>query len=155
MVDPGLLTLEMTEHVMPDDIGEVIEVMLALKRLGVRFALDDFGTGYSSLSYLKRLPIDILKIDRSFVSDLQSEASDRVIVETIVNIARTLSLSVIAEGVETEWQQQLLRELGCHGFQGYLFGKPMRRGEFEAYLATARLPLGLREPRRRDAVMVN
>ena len=140
---------------MPDDIGEVIEVMLALKRLGVRFALDDFGTGYSSLSYLKRLPIDILKIDRSFVSDLQSEASDRVIVETIVNIARSLSLSVIAEGVETEWQQQLLRELGCHGFQGYLFGKPMPRGEFEAYLAASRLPLGRREPRRADGVLVN
>jgi len=151
-VDPGRLTLEMTEHVMPDDIGEAIEVMLMLKRLGARFALDDFGTGYSSLSYLKRLPINILKIDRSFVRDLQSEASDRVIVETIVNIARTLSLSVIAEGVETEWQQQLLHELGCHGFQGYLFGKPMPREEFEAYLGKARLPPAMREPSRDDAV---
>ena len=128
------LTVELTEHVMLDDIGTVTDVMQRLRALGVHFAIDDFGTGYSSLSYLKRLPIDTLKIDRSFVRDLDSSQSDREIVQTIMNMARSLKISVVAEGVETELQAVLLRQLGCHAFQGYLFAKPMPDADFRAYL---------------------
>jgi EAL domain-containing protein (putative c-di-GMP-specific phosphodiesterase class I) len=123
--DPRRLSLELTEHVMLDNINDVSEVMRELKALGVSFALDDFGTGYSSLSYLKRLPIDALKIDRSFVRDLETDQSDREIVQTIVNIASSLQVSVIAEGVETDMQALLLRQMGCGAYQGYRFGKPM------------------------------
>jgi EAL domain-containing protein (putative c-di-GMP-specific phosphodiesterase class I) len=129
------LVLELTEHVMLDDIDEVSAVMLRLKNIGVSFAIDDFGTGYSSLSYLKRLPIDTLKIDRSFVRDLESDPSDREIVQTILNIARSLHVSVIAEGVETKMQWLLLRQMGCRIFQGYLFARPM---PLDAFLATLR-----------------
>jgi diguanylate cyclase (GGDEF)-like protein/PAS domain S-box-containing protein len=132
-----LLTLELTEHVMLDDIDAVTAVMLRLKALGLHFAIDDFGTGYSSLSYLKRLPIDTLKIDRSFVSDIENDQSDREIVQLILNIARSLNISVIAEGVETELQAILLRQLGCHAFQGYLFAKPLPPEGFRAYLEAA------------------
>lgn len=128
------LTLELTEHVMLDDIDVVTAVMSSLQELGLHFALDDFGTGYSSLSYLKRLPINTLKIDRSFVRDIETDKSDREIVHTILNVARSLRLPVIAEGVETELQAVLLRQLGCHGFQGYLFGRPMPIEAFTAYL---------------------
>jgi diguanylate cyclase (GGDEF)-like protein/PAS domain S-box-containing protein len=134
--DPRLLTLELTEHVMLDDIDDVVEAMLSLKRLGVRFALDDFGTGYSSLSYLKRLPIDTLKIDQSFVRDLESDPSDRAIVQTVLTIARNLQVSVIAEGVETHVQALLLRQLGCYAYQGYLFARPMPLDDLRTYLAT-------------------
>ena len=133
--DPHLLTLELTEHVMLHDIETVSETMRRLKELGVKFALDDFGTGYSSLSYLKRLPLDTLKIDRSFIRDLENDPSDRVIVQTILNIARTLQLSVIAEGVETHVQALLLRQLGCHAYQGYLFARPMPLADFCATMA--------------------
>ena len=102
--DPHRLTLELTEHMMLQDFETVNDTMRRLKNLGVRFALDDFGTGYSSLSYLKRLPLDTLKIDQSFIRDLESDPSDRMIVQTILNIARTLQLSVVAEGVETYMQ---------------------------------------------------
>jgi diguanylate cyclase (GGDEF)-like protein/PAS domain S-box-containing protein len=122
--NPSLLALELTEHVMLDDIDEVSATMGRLKELGVRFALDDFGTGYSSLSYLKRLPFDTLKIDRSFVRDIETDPNDREIVQTILNIARSLKVSVIAEGVETELQALLLRQLGCHAFQGFYFAGP-------------------------------
>jgi diguanylate cyclase (GGDEF)-like protein/PAS domain S-box-containing protein len=133
--DPRLLTLELTEHMMLKDIEAVSETMRRLKELGVKFALDDFGTGYSSLSYLKRLPLDTLKIDRSFIRDLESDPSDRVIVQTILNIARTLQLSVIAEGVETQMQALLLRQLGCPAYQGYLFARPMPLADFRATMA--------------------
>ncbi len=131
---PDRLTLELTEHVMLDDFEAVNAVMQSLQALGLHFALDDFGTGYSSLSYLKRLPIDTLKIDRSFVRDIERNESDREIVQTILNIARSLKISVVAEGVETEMQAVLLRQLGCHTFQGYLFGKPMPEDAFLTYL---------------------
>jgi EAL domain-containing protein (putative c-di-GMP-specific phosphodiesterase class I) len=132
--DPTLLSIELTEHVMLDNIEDVSAVMLRLKALGVSFALDDFGTGYSSLSYMKRLPIDALKIDQSFVRDLEVDGSDREIVRTIVSIAQTLQLAVIAEGVETEMQALLLRQMGCHAYQGYLFAKPMPLADFSAFL---------------------
>lgn len=128
--NPGRLVLELTEHVMLADIDGVVGTMQRLKDLGVRFALDDFGTGYSSLSYLKRLPFDTLKIDHSFVRDIESDANDREIVQTILNIARSMSVSVIAEGVETPMQLLLLRQMGCHMFQGYFFGRPKPLEEF-------------------------
>ncbi len=136
-VRPDHLTLEITEHVMLDDFEAVNAVMQRLQTCGLHFALDDFGTGYSSLSYLKRLPIDALKIDRSFVRDIEHDLSDREIVQTIMNIARSLKISVIAEGVETELQAMLLRQLGCQAFQGYLFGRPMPEDAFRAYLEAA------------------
>jgi diguanylate cyclase (GGDEF)-like protein/PAS domain S-box-containing protein len=128
------LTLELTEHVMLSDIDAVTAVMQRLQGLGLDFALDDFGTGYSSLSYLKRLPIDTLKIDRSFVRDIESDENDRELVQTIMNMARSLKVAVIAEGVETELQTILLRQFGCRRFQGYLFGRPMPEEDFRAHV---------------------
>jgi EAL domain-containing protein (putative c-di-GMP-specific phosphodiesterase class I) len=136
--DPHRLELELTEHVMLDDFVQVSAVMRRLKVLGVGVSIDDFGTGYSSLSYLKRLPIDSLKIDRSFVRDIESDPSDREIVQTILNIARSLRVSVVAEGVETEMQALVLRQMGCQAFQGYLFAPPMPLEDFLAHLEERR-----------------
>lgn len=118
------LTLELTESVLSDDVESLIEKMWQLKALGIGFALDDFGTGYSSLSYLKRLPLDYLKIDKSFVRDLLTDPNDAAIAKTIVDLSRSMNIRVIAEGVETEPQHQQLLQYGCHCFQGYLFSKP-------------------------------
>ena len=131
--DPTLLTLELTEHVMLDDVVEVGRAMTTLKTMGVKLALDDFGTGYSSLTYLRQLPLDLLKIDRSFIRDLETNASDRAIVQTILDFAQNLKLSVVAEGVETERQLMLLRQLGCRAFQGFLFARPMPNEQFVAF----------------------
>jgi EAL domain-containing protein (putative c-di-GMP-specific phosphodiesterase class I) len=133
-INPTLLKLELTESMLADDIGRSIINMVALQAIGVRFELDDFGTGYSSLQYLKQLPISQLKIDQSFVHDIANESSDQAIVQTIVAMAKSLNLDVIAEGVETQEQQQLLMENGCLRFQGYLFGRPMPIDQFEAGL---------------------
>ncbi|MFZ2855358.1 MAG: EAL domain-containing protein [Rhodocyclaceae bacterium] len=122
--NPKLLKLELTESLLLDDIEDMIAKMTALKSRGVGFSLDDFGTGYSSLSYLKRLPLDQLKIDQSFVRDLLTNASDAAIAQTIVALAGSLGMNVIAEGVETEAQRVFLAGLGCHAWQGYLFGRP-------------------------------
>jgi len=124
-IRPGRLKLELTESMLLENIEDVIVKMSALKQMGVLFSLDDFGTGYSSLQYLKRLPLDQLKIDQSFVRDLAREGSDRAIVRTIIAMAHSLNLEVIAEGVESEMQRQVLMQEGCRAFQGYLFGKPM------------------------------
>ncbi len=113
--------------------------MNALKKIGVALSLDDFGTGYSSLQYLKQLPLDQIKIDRSFVRDIATDSSDRAIVGTIIGMALSLNLDVIAEGVETEDQRQFLLSNGCTHYQGYLFGKPEPIEQFEAILK--RLPL--------------
>jgi diguanylate cyclase (GGDEF)-like protein/PAS domain S-box-containing protein len=134
--DPTRLTIELTERVMLDNVDEVEEALAALKKLGVKIALDDFGTGYSSLSHLRRLPIDTLKIDRSFVDEIETDANDRVIVQTILNIARNLGVSAIAEGVENDMQALLLRRFGCHAYQGYLYGRPMPLQDFEARMAS-------------------
>lgn len=122
--DPHRLRLEITESLLLQDVGDTIDKMNALKAHGVSFALDDFGTGYSSLGYLKRLPLNQLKIDRSFVSDLLTDPNDAVIARTIVALGQNLGLSVIAEGVETEDQRGSLLRQGCRAFQGYLFGRP-------------------------------
>jgi EAL domain-containing protein (putative c-di-GMP-specific phosphodiesterase class I) len=109
--------------------------MLALRRvLGVTLSLDDFGTGYSSLSYLKRLPLDQIKIDQSFVRDITTDSSDAVMVKTIIDMAQNFGLNVIAEGVETGAQLAFLKENGCMAFQGYLFSKPVSLNEFEELL---------------------
>jgi EAL domain-containing protein (putative c-di-GMP-specific phosphodiesterase class I) len=107
------------------NIEDTIEIMNALGEIGVQFSLDDFGTGYSSLQYLKKLPLTQLKIDQSFVRDIASDKGDQAIVLTIVAMATSLNLSVIAEGVETEEQLQLLSSLGCSNYQGYLFSRPL------------------------------
>ncbi|MBC7918947.1 MAG: PAS domain S-box protein, partial [Rhodoferax sp.] len=122
--DPNRLKLELTESLLVHDVEDVIVKMTALKNIGVGFSLDDFGTGYSSLSYLKRLPLDQLKIDQSFVRDVLTEPSDAVIARTIVALGHSLGLTVIAEGVETEGQRDFLAEMGCDAFQGYYFGRP-------------------------------
>jgi len=133
-INPTLLKLELTESMLLENIENSIATMNALSEIGVLISLDDFGTGYSSLQYLKRLPLDQLKIDQSFVRDLVSDNSDRAIVRTIIVMAHSLNLDVIAEGVETEEQRQLLMNKGCIHFQGYLFGKPVPIEQFEALL---------------------
>ncbi len=131
-INPRLLKLELTESLLQENIEETIAIMNALSDTGVQFSLDDFGTGYSSLQYLKRLPLDQLKIDQSFVRDLASNSSDIAVVRATIAMARSLELDVIAEGVETEEQRQLLLDNGCTHYQGYLFGRPVPVQQFEA-----------------------
>jgi diguanylate cyclase (GGDEF)-like protein/PAS domain S-box-containing protein len=138
--DPSLLEFEITESVLLQDVEEAIAKMLALRALGISFALDDFGTGYSSLSYLQRLPIHILKIDRSFVHDLTGSRHAQALVRTIIQMGDAIGLQVIAEGVETAQQRDILREMGCRSFQGYLFGRPLPLVDFEASLSGAAAP---------------
>jgi EAL domain-containing protein (putative c-di-GMP-specific phosphodiesterase class I) len=133
-INPMLLKLELTESMLLDSIEETIATMNSLKEIGVQFSLDDFGTGYSSLQYLKRLPLDQLKIDQSFIRDIATDSSDRAIVRTIIAMAQSLNLSIIAEGVETEEQRQFLMNKGCTNFQGYLFGRPEPIERFEVLL---------------------
>ncbi len=119
------LKLELTESLLLHDVEDTIVKMSELATVGIRFSLDDFGTGYSSLSYLKRLPLSLLKIDQSFVRDLLTDPNDAVIAHTILQLADSLGLDVVAEGVENEGQKQLLQVMGCKAFQGYLFGRPV------------------------------
>jgi diguanylate cyclase (GGDEF)-like protein len=129
--NPRKLKLELTESLLVDDVEDTIIKMATLKAEGVAFSLDDFGTGYSSLSYLKRLPLDQLKIDQSFVRDILSDPNDAAIARTIVGLAGSMGLAVIAEGVETEAQLNLLAANGCHAYQGYLFSRPQPVHAFE------------------------
>jgi diguanylate cyclase (GGDEF)-like protein/PAS domain S-box-containing protein len=131
--DPTLLKIELTESVLVDNIEDSIAKMMVLKSKGVGFSLDDFGTGYSSLSYLKRLPLDQLKIDRSFVRDIQTDPNDAAIARTIITLGQSIGLSVIAEGVENEGQRDFLCEHGCPAFQGFLFSRPLPLEEFEQF----------------------
>ena len=130
--NPNLLKLEPTESLLFENVEETIQKMSALRAVGVRFALDDFGTGYSSLSYLKRLPLDQIKIDQSFVRDIPQDANACSITTAIISLAKGLELEVIAEGVETEAQRQFLAEHGCALYQGYLFSRPIPSDQFGA-----------------------
>ena len=133
-INPNRLKLELTESLVLDDIEATIFKMNALRKIGVRFSMDDFGTGYSSLSSLKKLPLDQLKIDQSFVRDIAIDPDDATIIETIIAMANKLNMEVIAEGVETEIQRAFLDQHDCHLFQGYLFSKPVPIEQFEVLL---------------------
>ncbi|WP_320416298.1 EAL domain-containing protein [Candidatus Reidiella endopervernicosa] len=133
-IDPSRVELELTEGMLLENVEETIDKMTQLKSIGISFAIDDFGTGYSSLSYLKRLPLDKLKIDQSFVRDIEKGDSGSAIVETIISMTHHLGLEVIAEGVETRGQLDFLKHSGCHHFQGYYFNRPLPVDEFEKEL---------------------
>jgi hypothetical protein len=132
---PDRLKLELTESTLINDLADVDRKMASLKSYGVRLALDDFGTGYSSLSYLKRLSLDQLKIDQSFVRDLLTNAHDATIARTIVALGQSLGLEVIAEGVETLEQRDCLAAMGCSVFQGYLYSRPLPAAEFDLFVS--------------------
>lgn len=139
-VDPGKIELELTESSLSHDVDVIAEKMRQLKSLGIYFSLDDFGTGYSSLAYIKRLPLDQLKIDQSFVRDVIVDSNDAAIVQTIISLGDNLGLHVIAEGVENAGQHQFLMQNRCLNFQGYLFSRPLGVVDFESHVKT-RYPL--------------
>jgi EAL domain-containing protein (putative c-di-GMP-specific phosphodiesterase class I) len=134
--DPRRLKLEVTECSLIDDVEEAIATMITLKAHGLGFSLDDFGTGYSSLAYLKRLPLDQLKIDQSFVRDVLTDPNAATIAHAVVTLGQSLGLAVIAEGVETEAQRDFLARHNCDAFQGYLFSPPIPVDQFDAFIAS-------------------
>ena len=134
VLDPALLKLELTESMLLENSTEVVATMNALKAIGVQLSLDDFGTGYSSLQYLKRMPLNQIKIDQSFVRDIATAPNDAAIVQTIIAMTQALKLNVIAEGVETAAQREVLDLKSCQAYQGYLFGEPLPVERFEALL---------------------
>jgi diguanylate cyclase (GGDEF)-like protein len=136
--DPCRLKLELTESLLVDNVEDIIDKMTALKEKGVRFSLDDFGTGYSSLTYLKRLPLDQLKIDQSFVRDILIDPNDAAIAQMIVALAESMGLAVIAEGVENKAQRGFLARQGCHAYQGYLFSHPLTLEQFDEFVSCVR-----------------
>ena len=133
-VDAASLDLEITEGVLMDNLSTAIPILENLKRLGVSISLDDFGTGYSSLSYLKGLPIDTLKIDKSFIDEIHKQRSDAMIARTIIALGHDLGLTVVAEGVEHQQQYDFLKEYDCDEIQGYLFSKPLSPSDFISFL---------------------
>jgi EAL domain-containing protein (putative c-di-GMP-specific phosphodiesterase class I) len=137
-IAPELLTFELTENTVMQNAESTVPMLHDLRKLGVRLAIDDFGTGYSSLSYLKRLPIDILKIDRSFVQNVPDDPDDSAIVEAIIALSHSLRLGVVAEGVEETEQVEFLRRLGCDAVQGYLCGRPVPAEETTVLLRKRR-----------------
>jgi two-component system CheB/CheR fusion protein len=128
-LDATRVVLELTESALVENADRVQQMLQELKSLGIQLSIDDFGTGYSSLAYLRRFALDELKIDRSFVADIGQSLDDRVIAQTIVAMAQTLGYTVVAEGIETEEQLGVLRDIGCHVGQGYLFAKPLTSDE--------------------------
>ena len=157
-IAPHLLELELTESMMMNDVEHAVGILHKLKALGVHLSIDDFGTGYSSLSYLRRFPIDLLKIDQSFVRDITVDPNDAAIVLSIISLAHSLRLTVIAEGVETEAQLSYLQRHGCDFMQGYFFSRPVPSGECEALLRNRhRLPLppSLNGARRQTLLIVD
>jgi len=136
-IEPGLVELEVTEGVIIEGASDAREALDHIAALGVGIAIDDFGTGYSGLAYLKRLPIDTVKIDQSFVRDLTVDPDDAAIVTAIVAMAESLGVDVVAEGVETEEQLAELKRLGCHRAQGFLLSPPVEAAEVTRLLASA------------------
>ena len=134
-IDPASLKLEVTEGLIMRNTEKSIEILRRLKDFGVAIAIDDFGTGHSSLSYLRRLPLDVLKIDRSFVQGIGQNTEDDAIARAIISLAQSLGLSVTAEGIETPEQASLLREWSCNSGQGYLFSRPLAPEDFPAFLS--------------------
>jgi EAL domain-containing protein (putative c-di-GMP-specific phosphodiesterase class I)/CheY-like chemotaxis protein len=140
-IDPDLLELELTETLLMSEAEEAVETLLQLKSLGVQLAVDDFGTGYSSLAYLKRFPLNALKIDRAFIRNAVTDPDDAAIALTIINLAHSLKLKVVAEGVETEGQLNFLRSHGCDEMQGYYFARPLKVEDCtQALVEDRRLP---------------
>jgi diguanylate cyclase (GGDEF)-like protein/PAS domain S-box-containing protein len=133
-INPARFKIELTESTVLDNVADTITKMHALKKIGVRFSMDDFGTGYSSLAYLTQLPLDQLKIDKSFVQNIGTKSTDATIIQTIIGMAHNLGIEVIAEGVETYAQRDFLAEAGCMLYQGYLFGRPVPLKAFSASL---------------------
>ena len=138
--NPARLKLELTESLVLEDVEDTIAKMLAIKQLGVKFAMDDFGTGYSSLAYLAQLPLDQLKIDRSFVLNLPGPRNDETIARTIITMGQGLSMDVIAEGVETEAQRAFLEAHGCYAYQGYFYSRPLALDALETFLQQTQQP---------------
>jgi EAL domain-containing protein (putative c-di-GMP-specific phosphodiesterase class I) len=136
--DPRHLDLEVTESAIMKNAESAIQTLSILQETGIKISIDDFGTGYSSLGYLKRLPIDILKIDKSFIDDVTTNADDAALVVAIITLAHNLRLKVVAEGVETEDQLKFLQLLKCDEWQGYLFSKPVPAEEFGKLLTSQR-----------------
>ncbi len=144
--NPARLELELTESMLAADLDDIVAKMLALKAHGIGFSLDDFGTGFSSLTYLRRLPLDRLKIDQSFVRNMLTSPKDAAIAQTVISLGQTLKLDVVAEGVETADQLRALADLGCRTYQGYLFSRPVPLGDFDALvLRHAAAAAGVRE----------
>jgi EAL domain-containing protein (putative c-di-GMP-specific phosphodiesterase class I) len=141
-ISPSSLSIELTESTLLDDFDSIISKMTELTKFGIKFELDDFGTGYSSLQYLKKLPVTHLKIDQSFVHDIDTDDSDKKLVHAIINMARSLDIRVIAEGVETQNQLEFLQNSGCDIYQGYFFGKPLPIADFESALKSGHFPIG-------------
>jgi len=144
-LDPSALVLEITETVMMQDVDAAITRLHQLKALGVHLAIDDFGTGYSSLNYIRRFPLDILKIDKSFVDGINDQAQGSALTQSLINLATILKLHSIAEGIERAEQLTRLQEMGCEFGQGYLFSKPVDPAELERLIAQGR-PWLLQEP---------
>ena len=136
---PYLLELELTESILLQDVENTLNTVRQIKALGVRLSIDDFGTGYSSLSYLKRFAVDRLKIDRSFVRELNTDPDNAAIVRAVIQLARSLRLGIVAEGVETGAQLAFLREEGCQDVQGSLFSRPLAPADLKAFLRQRRL----------------
>ena len=132
---PELLELEITESMVMHNVERAMRVLKAIKGLGVMLAVDDFGTGYSSMSLLKKFPIDVLKIDRSFVHEISNNSEDQAIADAIIALGRALQLTIVAEGVETAEQEAFLRAHHCDQIQGYLISKPLPPDEFAAFMA--------------------
>ena len=132
---PSEIELEITESILIDDFTEITEKLMILRDIGIKISLDDFGTGYSSLSYLKGLPIDTLKIDKSFIDTVITDENTRIITESIIYMVKKLGFETIAEGVETEEQFRYLNEIDCDNIQGYFLGKPMPSDKIESLLA--------------------
>jgi EAL domain-containing protein (putative c-di-GMP-specific phosphodiesterase class I) len=133
-LDPRLLELELTESILIEDAEKVVEMIHQLKRLGVKLSIDDFGTGYSSMAYLKRFVVNKLKIDQSFINGILSNDHDAAIVRTIINLAHSLGMTAIAEGVETREVLDALELMGCDQIQGYYFAKPVSAADFEIFI---------------------